>query len=42
MGDGLRLYAAAYGATEPVVDLIPYMLEAFLQSDKGFKRGGMK
>jgi hypothetical protein len=40
--DYAGLYAAAYGATEQVVDLIPYMLEAFLQSDKGFKRGGKK
>lgn len=36
------LYEATYGAAEQVVDLIPYMLEAFLQSDKGFARGGRK
>lgn len=32
------LYQATYGAAEQVVDLIPYMLEAFLQSDKSFSR----
>lgn len=31
-------YAAAYGVSEKVVDLIPYMLEAFLSSDKGSRR----
>ena len=36
------LYAATYGVAEPVTDLIPFMLEAFLQSDKGFVRGGRK
>lgn len=36
------LYQAAYGATEQVVDLIPFMLEAFIQSDKGFVRAGRK
>jgi len=32
------LYQATYGTTEPVVDLIPYMLEAFLASDKAFAK----
>ena len=36
------LYQATYGATEHVIDLIPFMLEAFLQSDKGFTRAGRK
>lgn len=36
------LYQAAYGATEQVVDLIPFMLEGFIQSDKGFSRAGRK
>jgi hypothetical protein len=27
-----------YGVTEQVIDLIPFMLEAFLQSDKGFAK----
>jgi len=31
-------YTAAYGVSEKVVDLIPYMLEAFLLSDKGSGR----
>ena len=31
-------YEAAYGSAEQVVDLIPYMLEAFLQSDRAFAR----
>jgi hypothetical protein len=36
------LYQATYGVAEQVIDLIPFMLEAFLQSDKGFTRGGRK
>jgi len=36
------LYQATYGTTEQVVDLIPFMLEAFLASDKGFVRGGRR
>jgi hypothetical protein len=34
------LYEATYGSPEQVVDLIPFMLEAFLQSDKTFVRIG--
>lgn len=34
------LYRAAYGAQEPIHDLIPYMLEIFLQSDRAFVRTG--
>lgn len=30
------LYRAAYGQAEAVADLIPFMLEAFLESDRGF------
>lgn len=30
------LYEVTYGTSEPVIDLIPFMLEAFVQSDKGF------
>ena len=33
------LYRATYNVSETVADLIPYMLEAFLQSDRGFARG---
>ena len=40
--DYADLYQATYGVTEQVVDLIPFMLDAFLASDKGFVRGGRK
>ncbi|BEV12092.1 DUF2274 domain-containing protein [Asticcacaulis sp. DW145] len=33
-----ELYEATYGSSEQVVDLIPYILDAFLQSDRGFSR----
>ncbi|WAC49733.1 DUF2274 domain-containing protein [Asticcacaulis sp. SL142] len=36
------MYQAAYGVAEPVTELIPFMLEAFLASDKGFNRGGRR
>lgn len=36
------LYQAAYGVSEQVTDLVPYMLEAFLQSDKGFTRNSRR
>lgn len=32
------LYARAYGRDEPIVELIPAMLGAFLDSDRGFSR----
>lgn len=31
-------YVQTYGVEEQVIDLIPYMLEGFLKSDKGFSR----
>ncbi|ESQ92824.1 DUF2274 domain-containing protein [Asticcacaulis benevestitus] len=34
--DYAELYQVTYGTTEQIVDLIPYMLDAFLQSDKRF------
>jgi hypothetical protein len=36
------LYAEAYGRDEPVTELIPAMLSAFLESDRAFvrSRGG--
>jgi hypothetical protein len=41
--DRLTAYAAAYaetyGVEEPVADLIPAMLMAFLESDRAFARG---
>ncbi len=33
-----ELYCDAYGASESVAELIPYMLEAFLRSDHGFAK----
>ena len=42
LGEALRDYAAIYrkeyGQAESVVDLIPFMLDSFLQSDKGFAK----
>ncbi|MCA6111624.1 DUF2274 domain-containing protein [Bradyrhizobium cenepequi] len=32
-------YAETYGSREEVAELIPFMLEAFLDSDVGFKKG---
>ncbi|MQP68599.1 DUF2274 domain-containing protein [Niveispirillum sp. SYP-B3756] len=32
------LYRDTYGTTEPVADLIPYMLDAFLDSDRAYAR----
>ena len=31
-------YEAAYGQTESIAELIPFMLQAFLDSDRGFAR----
>jgi|GEM_PF-4898752 len=36
------LYQVTYGVAEPVVDLIPYMLKAFLQNDRGFVKSGKR
>ncbi|ENY82791.1 MULTISPECIES: DUF2274 domain-containing protein [Sphingomonadales] len=33
------IYAQAYGREEPVTELIPAMLAAFLESDRAFVRG---
>lgn len=40
--DYAGIYQATYGVSEQVVDLIPFMLDAFLQSDKGFARNGKR
>ncbi|MBB3941473.1 hypothetical protein GGR39_003150 [Novosphingobium fluoreni] len=32
------VYEAAYGVEEPVIDLIPAMLTAFLESDRAFNQ----
>ena len=34
--DYAAVYRATYGQAEAVVELIPFMLEAFLDSDRGF------
>ena len=31
-----ELYQKAYGESESVAELIPYMLQSFLEADKGF------
>lgn len=31
-------YEATYGQAEDITDLIPFMLQAFLDSDRGFAR----
>ena len=36
--DYAALYARAYGATEPITELIPAMLAAFLDSDREFAK----
>lgn len=36
------LYALTYGLTESINDLVPFMLEAFLNSDKIFAKGGKR
>ena len=37
--DYAAVYAETYGAEEPVTELIPAMLAAFLESDRSFVRG---
>ncbi len=36
--DYQKLYVATYGASEKIADLIPFMLEAFLDSDRAFAK----
>ena len=38
LNDYAALYAEAYGREEPVVELIPAMLNAFLEGDRAFAR----
>lgn len=40
--DYADLYQATYGTAEQVVDLVPFMLDAFLQSDKSFVRAARR
>ncbi|MFN0191008.1 MAG: DUF2274 domain-containing protein [Aestuariivirga sp.] len=39
LDDYAVLYARTYGAEEQVAELIPYMLDAFLKADAGFRKG---
>ncbi|MDF1625377.1 MAG: DUF2274 domain-containing protein [Parvibaculaceae bacterium] len=38
LSDYQKLYAATYGSVEKIADLIPFMLEAFLDSDRAFAK----
>jgi len=38
MHDYAAIYAEAYGASEPVSELVPAMLQTFLDSDRTFAR----
>ena len=39
LDDYAALYARTYGADEPVAELVPFMLDSFLKSDVGFRKG---
>jgi hypothetical protein len=36
--DYAAFYAKAYGADESVAELCPYMLQAFMEADRGFQK----
>ena len=38
LADYAEIYRRTYGAKENVTELIPFMLEAFINADPGFKR----
>ena len=38
LADYAALYQEAYGQNEQVADLVPYMLRAFLDSDRSFAK----
>lgn len=38
LSDYVEIYRQNYGQKESVTDLIPFMLEAFMNADNGFKR----
>ncbi len=40
--DYAALYSKAYGREEPMAELIPAMLKAFIESDRGFLRAREK
>ncbi|MCW3845977.1 DUF2274 domain-containing protein [Sphingomonas sp. LB-2] len=42
LNDYAEAYRAAYGQAETVADLIPYMLQSFLESDRAFARARQK
>jgi hypothetical protein len=42
LADYAKLYAETYGREEAVPDLIPAMLAAFLEGDRGFTRSRAK
>ena len=42
LSDYAALYARTYGRDEPVTELIPAMLAAFLESDRSFARNRTK
>lgn len=42
LSDYADAYRQAYGQSETVADLIPYMLQSFLESDRAFARSRQK
>jgi hypothetical protein len=42
LSDYAAVYQSAYGDAQPVADLIPHMLAAFLASDRVFMRSRVK
>lgn len=38
LADYAAVYNEAYGQSEPVAELVPHMLSAFLTSDRGFAK----
>jgi len=42
LGDYAALYAQTYGREEPIAELIPAMLAAFLEGDRTFARNRSK
>lgn len=38
LADYAVVYKAAYGEEQPIAELIPHMLAAFLASDRGFSK----
>ncbi len=42
LGDYAAAYEQAYGTRESIADLVPYMLQSFLDSDRAFTRARRK